>query len=169
MSKRRRPKSFTISIPSFVDESNSLNDYPEEPASAKKALQMDTQTASPTVEFHCHLPPHKGQLTFYSHGDYEVHYIKEHTNRCTECGKNFPTQHILGLHIEETHDPVVQAKRDRGETNVSIISPCFLLELPKNLLFPRALLSGRYIFALLMMIMLNFHALQLVRLFRGGL
>jgi hypothetical protein len=67
----------------------------------------------------CSLPPHKETLTFSTYDDYESHYLKTHVNRCSECGKNFPTQHILNIHIEENHDPLILARRDRGEKTVS--------------------------------------------------
>ncbi|EED13011.1 conserved hypothetical protein [Talaromyces stipitatus ATCC 10500] len=70
----------------------------------------------------CSLPPHKDTLTFSSYDDYEAHYLKFHVNRCSECGKNFPTQHILNIHIEENHDPLILARRDRGEKTFS----CFV-------------------------------------------
>ncbi|KXL47313.1 hypothetical protein M433DRAFT_152895 [Acidomyces richmondensis BFW] len=62
----------------------------------------------------CTLPPHK-ILTFASVSDYETHYQKEHTNRCLECQRNFPTAHFLDLHIAENHDPLVAALRDKKE------------------------------------------------------
>lgn len=67
----------------------------------------------------CSLPPHKETLIFSTYDDYESHYLKTHVNRCSECGKNFPTQHILNIHIEENHDPLILARRDRGEKTVS--------------------------------------------------
>jgi hypothetical protein len=51
-----------------------------------------------------------------------VHYQKTHMNRCSECQKNFPDQHILHLHISENHDPFSAAKRDRGEQTVGALS-----------------------------------------------
>ncbi|RMJ28399.1 C2H2 type zinc finger [Aspergillus sp. HF37] len=73
-------------------------------------------TVSDAVEvMRCSLPPHRGALSFASYEDYEVHYLQAHVNRCAECGKNFPTGHFLGLHIEENHDPLAGARRERGE------------------------------------------------------
>jgi hypothetical protein len=69
----------------------------------------------------CSLPPHKETITFSTYDDYESHYLKTHVNRCSECGKNFPTQHILDIHIEENHDPLILARRDRGEKTVCTI------------------------------------------------
>jgi hypothetical protein len=79
-------------------------------------LSMDADTtlsAKPTI-MKCELSPHH-PLEFDSFEDYDVHYQKTHLNRCTECGRNFPDEHILHLHIAEYHDPINAAKRDRGE------------------------------------------------------
>ena len=68
---------------------------------------------------HCSLPPHRETLSFTSYEDYEVHYLQSHVNRCSECSKNFPTGHLLNLHIEENHDPLAAARRARGDKTVS--------------------------------------------------
>lgn len=78
-----------------------------------------TDNKDRAVAMKCTLPPHKEPLTFKSYGEYESHYNKFHTNRCLECRKNFPSDHFLGLHIEECHDPLVVVKRDKGEHTVS--------------------------------------------------
>ncbi|UNI14393.1 hypothetical protein JDV02_001025 [Purpureocillium takamizusanense] len=70
----------------------------------------------------CSLPPHKSAIGFNSYGDYETHYLQFHTNRCLECSKNFPSDHLLGVHIEEWHDPLVRVRRDKGEHTYS----CFV-------------------------------------------
>ncbi|VUC28299.1 unnamed protein product [Clonostachys rosea] len=75
-----------------------------------------------SVAMRCSLPPHAEPLKFTTYGDYETHYSKFHTNRCLECRRNFPSQHLLGLHIEEFHDPLVVIKRDNGEHTYS----CFV-------------------------------------------
>lgn len=77
----------------------------------------------------CSLPPHKGVLSFASYEDYEVHYLQAHVNRCAECGKNFPTGHFLGLHIEENHDPLAGARRERGEKTVRSCGFTVLLQM----------------------------------------
>ena len=71
----------------------------------------------------CSLPPHREPLTFKSYDEYESHYHSHHTHRCLECRKNFPSEHLLGVHIEEWHDPLVVIKRDRGEHTVSHSQP----------------------------------------------
>lgn len=75
--------------------------------------------ADRAVAMKCALPPHKEPVTFRSYGEYESHYNKFHTNRCLECRKNFPSEHLLGIHIEECHDPLVVVRRDKGEHTVS--------------------------------------------------
>jgi hypothetical protein len=66
----------------------------------------------------CSLPPHREGLAFASYAEYESHYRKAHTNRCVECRKNFPSEHLLNVHIEECHDSFVAVKRERGEHTV---------------------------------------------------
>ncbi|KAJ4262199.1 hypothetical protein NW757_000464 [Fusarium falciforme] len=70
----------------------------------------------------CNLPPHREPLAFKTYDEYEVHYNKSHTNRCLECRKNFPSEHLLNVHIEECHDPLVTVKREKGEHTYS----CFV-------------------------------------------
>ena len=89
-----------------------------------KLVQLDTDSAlrdHPAV-MKCSLPPH-GPLSFASFEDYDVHYQKTHMNRCSDCHRNFPDQHLLGLHIAENHDPISAAKRDRGEKTVGELFP----------------------------------------------
>lgn len=84
-----------------------------------KLVQLDTESAvseQPAV-MKCLLPPHD-PLAFASIEEFDVHYLKTHTNRCSECQKNFPDEHILHLHIAENHDPFNVAKRERGEQTV---------------------------------------------------
>ncbi|KAH0494219.1 hypothetical protein TgHK011_000847 [Trichoderma gracile] len=74
------------------------------------------------IAMRCSLPPHKEPLAFRYYGDYEAHYHKFHTNRCIECRKNFPTNHLLEIHIEECHDPLAKVAREKGEHTYS----CFV-------------------------------------------
>jgi len=62
----------------------------------------------------CSLPPHP-TLSFPTFSDFETHYAQAHTNRCSSCHKNFPTEHFLSLHISENHDPLEEARRAKGE------------------------------------------------------
>ncbi|CRG87106.1 hypothetical protein PISL3812_04121 [Talaromyces islandicus] len=67
------------------------------------------------MHHYCSLPPHRETIDFASYDEYETHYLQTHVNRCSECGRNFPTLHFLSIHIEENHDPLILARRDRGE------------------------------------------------------
>ncbi|PTB43303.1 uncharacterized protein TrAFT101_001861 [Trichoderma asperellum] len=70
----------------------------------------------------CSLPPHKEPVGFRFYDEYETHYHQFHTNRCIECRKNFPTDHLLNVHIEECHDPLARVAREKGEHTYS----CFV-------------------------------------------
>jgi hypothetical protein len=85
-----------------------------------KIIHLDSGSgvAPSTTEMICSLPPHHQRLSFSSYEEYEIHYNKSHVNRCHECRKNFPTEHFLNLHIEETHDALVSVKKERGEKTV---------------------------------------------------
>lgn len=65
----------------------------------------------------CSLPPLCSQEAkqFESFEQYELHYVSEHTNICTECKRNFPTNRLLELHIAENHDPFMKIKLQRGD------------------------------------------------------
>ncbi|RYP25795.1 hypothetical protein DL768_011827 [Monosporascus sp. mg162] len=92
-----------------------------------KIAELDLESApeddkSSSVVMRCSLPPHREVLPFRSYGDYEVHYSKAHVNRCVECGKNLPSEHLLGVHIEECHDAFAAVRREKGEHTYS----CFV-------------------------------------------
>lgn len=86
---------------------------------SSKYTQLDTTnpSADRPVVMRCLLPPHP-PASFSSYDEYDVHYQKSHVNRCLECQKNFPSNHYLGLHIAENHDPLNEARRARGEKTV---------------------------------------------------
>src|SRR5689334_3565568 len=87
---------------------------PPSPASniehlAKYTLVDHEELASSKHEaMKCQLPPH-APLSFSTYDEYEVHYKAAHTNRCSECRRNFPSDHYLTLHIAENHDPLREA------------------------------------------------------------
>ncbi|RYP80376.1 hypothetical protein DL770_006244 [Monosporascus sp. CRB-9-2] len=92
-----------------------------------KIAELDLESApqddeSSSVVMRCSLPPHREVLPFRSYGEYEVHYSKAHVNRCVECGKNLPSEHLLGVHIEECHDAFAAVRREKGEHTYS----CFV-------------------------------------------
>ncbi|OLN81466.1 Zinc finger protein 511 [Colletotrichum chlorophyti] len=89
-----------------------------------KITELDTSAegASNDVAMKCSMPPHREVLTFRSYDEYEAHYIKTHTNRCLECGRNLPSEHLLNVHHEECHDSFAAVRRKRGEHTYS----CFV-------------------------------------------
>jgi hypothetical protein len=116
MPKRSREASFSPSAdptPSSV----SLSDDGEDasPSAKLKALSVDPGEEEPAAAMQCSLPPHPASLSFPSVDAFEVHYAKEHSNRCSSCGKNFPSAHFLTLHLDEHHNPLREALEARGE------------------------------------------------------
>lgn len=87
-----------------------------------KLVHLDLDAAARPAVMKCSLPPH-GPLTFASFEAYDVHYQQTHMNRCSDCQRNFPDAHFLGLHIAENHDPIRAARRDRGEKTVGPFTP----------------------------------------------
>lgn len=109
MSKRQRSDDETSSSDDNTqDEDNKGNKY----------LHIDTSSQNHKPVIYCSLAPHARSLPFLSYEDYEIHYLKDHSNRCSDCNKNFPTQHFLQLHIGENHDPINEARRAKGEKTV---------------------------------------------------
>lgn len=119
MAKRPRENSVSDQYSAFTKQGEGNN------AHTPKIVQMDMPDENP-VKLQCSLPPHK-TLVFTSYPDYETHYNKSHTNRCSECGKSFPSAHFLGLHQSENHDPIMSVKRDQGEKTLS----CFVEDCDK--------------------------------------
>ena len=68
----------------------------------------------------CSLPPHAEPVSFSTFEEFEIHYAKIHAYRCSDCRRNFPTEHFLELHIGENHDPLNEARRAKGEKTVSV-------------------------------------------------
>ncbi|KAJ5108516.1 Zinc finger C2H2 [Penicillium angulare] len=112
MAKRSRSHSRSFS------ELESHRNSPDDTEITAPPLER-TKIASDSIPvaevMHCALPPHRETLAFTSYEDYEVHYLQAHVNRCSQCSKNFPTAHFLDLHIEENHDPLAVARRERGD------------------------------------------------------
>lgn len=95
-----------------------------------KIITLDTEDAKPQSNqtiIQCSLPGHPRGSGFTNYAEYERHYAQAHSNRCLECRKNFPTAHILGLHIQEHHDALTEMKRERGEFTVRSPRLCLIL------------------------------------------
>ena len=88
------------------------------PAAKLVDLDRDASDDESTPSLKCSMPPHKAALSFRTYEEYETHYNKAHVNRCLECGKNLPSDHLLNVHIEECHDVFAAVKRERGENTV---------------------------------------------------
>ncbi|KAI0191210.1 hypothetical protein EV127DRAFT_70863 [Xylaria flabelliformis] len=94
------------------------------PQPATKITELDESAidTSSYIAMRCSLPPHREVLSFTTYGDYETHYSKTHTNRCAECYKNFPSEHLLNVHLEDCHDVFAAVRREKGEHTYS----CFV-------------------------------------------
>lgn len=121
------------SVSSSEEEEEDTNrPYSREQSVDIKIVHLDSDLAlsdCPAV-MRCSLPPHQ-PLAFDSFEAYDVHYQKTHMNRCSECQRNFPDDHFLNLHIAENHDPINDAKREKGEKTVGLL-------VASTLIFPRA-------------------------------
>ena len=108
MAKRRRADSAASSA---ADEEFGAKE------GISKYVQFDeTLHRKPVIR--CALAPHSRSVPFYTLEEYNIHYAKFHSNRCRECHKNLPSNHFLLLHISENHDPIIEARRARGEKTV---------------------------------------------------
>ncbi|KAI3337172.1 hypothetical protein HD806DRAFT_528748 [Xylariaceae sp. AK1471] len=94
----------------------------KQPATKFTGLDESAVDTSSDIAMRCSLPPHREVLSFTTYEDYETHYNKSHTNRCTECYKNFPSEHLLNVHFEDCHDVFAAVKREKGEHTYS----CFV-------------------------------------------
>ena len=86
-------------------------------AHTPKYTQVADEGLPPPQVICCSLPPHE-PASFSTYEEFDVHYAKVHAHRCSECRKNLPTEHFLSLHIGENHDPLNEARRERGEKTV---------------------------------------------------
>jgi hypothetical protein len=93
-------------------------DAAETHAAKLASLDQDGAAGYQASRMTCSMPPHREVLSFGSYQEYEVHYNKAHLNRCSACGKNLPSSHLLDIHFEECHDPFIVARRERGEPTV---------------------------------------------------
>ncbi|KAK1986808.1 zinc finger protein [Colletotrichum cereale] len=96
-------------------------------------LEPCAETAPEDFAMKCSMPPHREVLTFKSYDEYEAHYVKMHTNRCLECGRNLPSEHLLNVHHEECHDSFAAVRRERGEHTYS----CFVEDCERKCMTPQ--------------------------------
>lgn len=98
---------------------------PVSASSPAKIQEVEAYVAgTPMPKMQCSLPPHQS-ISFDTAGDFDIHYIKEHTNRCSSCGKNFPSAHYLTIHIDENHNPIREAIAAQGErTYACFVEDC---------------------------------------------
>ncbi|GKT46635.1 zinc finger protein [Colletotrichum spaethianum] len=97
---------------------------PETDDRVSKFTELEPSAEATPEDFtmKCSMPPHREVLAFKSYDEYEAHYVKTHTNRCLECGRNLPSEHLLNVHHEECHDSFAAVRRERGEHTYS----CFV-------------------------------------------
>ncbi|KAF3071823.1 Zinc finger protein [Trichoderma lentiforme] len=123
MKRSREPEEHIEFDPQDGDSHHSANaDADLRPVSKIAGLDSAVEDEDNEFVMRCSLPPHKEPLGFRLYSDYETHYHNFHTNRCIECRKNFPTDHLLSIHIEECHDPLARVAREKGEHTYS----CFV-------------------------------------------
>ncbi|KAL8839838.1 MAG: hypothetical protein Q9176_004241 [Flavoplaca citrina] len=122
MGKRSRedsPPAGSVDSPSVTsspsDSGRSQSPNPSNDPRSAKFLHVSEDPARASIAMKCSLAPHPQTIVFNTFEEFEVHYAQTHTNRCSECHKNFPTEHFLGLHISENHDPLVAARRAKEE------------------------------------------------------
>lgn len=116
-----------------ASDCSSLQSLSQTASSPAKLIELDEDSCSSALTtMQCLLPPHQ-PLTFASAEEFDVHYAKEHTNRCVSCGKNFPSAHYLTLHIDENHNPVREELAAKGEKTYG----CFLEDCDKKCSTPQ--------------------------------
>lgn len=124
MSKRSREVSFSPSAESESIASTVEDDQSLRPAKFNALAASDTQHCDvPAMQ--CSLPPHRQAVDFASIEAFELHYRKEHGNRCSACDKNFPSAHFLSLHIDENHNSLRAELQAKGEkTYACLVEDC---------------------------------------------
>ncbi|KAG8161435.1 hypothetical protein KVR01_008422 [Diaporthe batatas] len=107
----------------YLPSSTTEQDVEIVPVSKFLGLDVaDNSQSTPILDFACSLPGHGPGLRFPSYEEYESHYHKAHENRCIDCRKNFPSSHMLNLHIGEFHDALTELRKEKGEN----IYSCFV-------------------------------------------
>ena len=131
MKRSREPEEEYPTDPVGFSDDLQLED--ERPATKIAELDESAVDTSSDIAMRCSLPPHRDVLSFTTYGDYEAHYNKLHTNRCADCHKNFPSEHLLNVHFEDCHDVFAAVKREKGEHTVR--ENPFLISIRRRLTF----------------------------------
>lgn len=124
MSKRSREESFSPLAESESVASTEDEDHALRPAKISAQTTSD-QAVHDLPVMQCSLPPHRQALDFNSIEAFELHYHKDHCNRCSSCDKNFPSAHFLSLHIDENHNSLRAEREAKGEkTYACLVEDC---------------------------------------------
>ena len=62
--------------------------------------------------------PRCADVTFITREAYDQHWAECHIHQCLECSLNFPSAHLLDLHITEQHDPFFEIKVSSAKATV---------------------------------------------------
>ncbi|KAI0145727.1 hypothetical protein F4776DRAFT_607689 [Hypoxylon sp. NC0597] len=123
MKRSREPEEDEeFSLPESEVSSEKTSDGASPPTKIAELDKCAVEDDNESFTMRCSLPPHRDVLSFKTYAEYEAHHNRTHTNRCIECDKNFPSEHLLNVHIEECHDVFAAVKRERGEHTYS----CFV-------------------------------------------
>lgn len=133
MGKRSRETSFSPTAEASSSPGTVATSPDAEGQEPPSKLVIENSLQRKEAVMKCSLPPHRDGLEFDSLEAFDVHYAKEHSNRCSECGRNFPSSHFLALHLEESHSPLREALQERGEKTYG----CFLPECDRKCSTPQ--------------------------------
>lgn len=120
MSKRSRdpsspPESAESLRPTNEREYDAFQEHPSHTKHKFRQTDSNLYLLHPSRMIQCALAPHTEAVCFETQEEHEVHYTKEHANRCATCSKNFPSPRFLELHIEENHNALRESLAARGE------------------------------------------------------
>ncbi|RMZ92569.1 hypothetical protein DV736_g137, partial [Chaetothyriales sp. CBS 134916] len=115
MGKRLHEASLSLSAHTTTSSASSRSDTGDEALYPCKVSAVSASPARERPVMQCSLPPHHEAMSFASIDAFEAHYAKEHSNRCASCHKNFPSAHLLALHLDEHHNPLREEREAKGE------------------------------------------------------
>lgn len=117
MSKRSRSPSTLARAENTTSSSIApqIGDLGDDSPPSKYRSTSEVVPADQPGSIQCSLLPHQDTVYCCTPEEYELHYLREHSNRCSSCSKNFPSAHILSLHIDENHNVLREARAAKGE------------------------------------------------------